>query len=146
MYKKFILMLSLSFVIMYAVMFLNIDDLSHIYLSLTRLYMSLLMVSPMAILMILLMPKMYPDKKLNAIILIVSVVVFIVSLTFLRMQTFVGDKQYMLAMIPHHSSAILTSSNADIQDPEVKQLAEDIIKAQEKEITQMKNILERMEK
>jgi len=104
------------------------------------------MVSPMAILMILLMPKMYPDKKLNAIILIVSVVVFIVSLTFLRMQTFVGDKQYMLAMIPHHSSAILTSSNADIQDPEVKQLAEDIIKAQEKEITQMKNILERMEK
>ncbi|HQY52723.1 MAG TPA: DUF305 domain-containing protein [Ignavibacteria bacterium] len=139
-------MLSLSFVIMYAVMFLNIDDLSHIYLSLTRLYMSLLMVSPMAILMLLLMPKMYTDKKLNAIILIVSVVVFIISLTFLRMQTIIGDKQYMLAMIPHHSSAILTSQNADLQDPEVKQLAEDIIKAQEKEITQMKNILERMEK
>lgn len=146
MYKKFILMLSGSFVIMYAVMFMNVDKLDHIYLSFTRLYMSLLMVSPMAILMILFMPKMYPDKKINTMIIIISSFVFITSLAFLRMQTFIGDKQYMQAMIPHHSSAILTSQNADLKDPEVKKLAEDIVEAQEKEIDQMKSILERMEK
>ncbi len=48
-------------------------------------------------------------------------------------------------MIPHHSQAILTSQKADIQDPEVKMLAQEIIKAQEEEIAQMKEILERME-
>ena len=50
----------------------------------------------------------------------------------------------MEAMIPHHSSAILTSQNAHIQDPEVRKLADDIIKAQEKEIAQMKGMLQRL--
>lgn len=50
----------------------------------------------------------------------------------------------MKAMIPHHSSAILTSKHADISDPEVKELSEQIIKSQEKEIEQMHNILKRL--
>ena len=49
-------------------------------------------------------------------------------------------------MIPHHSIAILTSKNADISDPEVKKLANDIIKAQEKKIIEMKKMIERLEK
>jgi len=48
-------------------------------------------------------------------------------------------------MIPHHSIAILTSERADIQDPEVKQLAEDIIKAQRMEIEEMKQMIKRLE-
>jgi uncharacterized protein (DUF305 family) len=50
----------------------------------------------------------------------------------------------MKAMIPHHSSAILTSKNADIKDAEVKRLSEEIIKAQVEEIKQMKEILNRL--
>lgn len=50
----------------------------------------------------------------------------------------------MKAMIPHHSIAILTSKRADIQDPEVKKLADDIIKAQEKEIAEMKAMIKRL--
>jgi uncharacterized protein (DUF305 family) len=38
----------------------------------------------------------------------------------LRTQAFVSDIQYMKAMIPHHSSAIMTSSNVDFKDPEAK--------------------------
>ncbi len=64
-YKKFLLMLAISFIIMYSVMFLNVDEANHIYLSLTRTYMSLLMVSPMALIMLLMMGKMYPNKKVN---------------------------------------------------------------------------------
>ncbi|MCB9182270.1 MAG: DUF305 domain-containing protein, partial [Flavobacteriales bacterium] len=45
-YPKFFLMLAISFVIMYAVMFLNVADSGHIRLSLTRTYMALLMVAP----------------------------------------------------------------------------------------------------
>lgn len=145
MYKKFFLMLLVSFIVMYGVMFLNVDDTSHIHLSLTRIYMALLMVTPMAVMMILMMGKMYTDKRLNGGILIASCVVFIAALFCLRNQTAIGDSQYMKAMIPHHSSAILTSKNANLKDPEVKKLAEDIIQAQKEEIAQMENILKRME-
>lgn len=48
----------------------------------------------------------------------------------------------MKAMIPHHSIAILTSKRANLKDPEVKKLANDIIEAQEKEIEQMKKLIE----
>jgi hypothetical protein len=145
-YQRFGVMLATSFVIMYAVMYLNVDSTDHIYLSLTRLYMTLLMVSPMAIVMLFLMKMMYPDTKKNLIIYITSIVVFIISLALLRTQTPVGDVQYMKAMIPHHSSAILTSKHADINDPEVKELARQIIQSQEEEISQMKAALERLEK
>ena len=143
-YKKMLLMLIISFIIMYAVMFLNVDKLNHIYFSYTRTYMSLLMVTPMALLMLLLMPAMYSDKKANKIISVSAIVVFVFALTALRSQSFISDEQYMKAMIPHHSSAILTSKNANIRDPEVRQLSDSIIKSQEEEISQMKFILKRM--
>jgi uncharacterized protein (DUF305 family) len=57
----------------------------------------------------------------------------------------IGDVLWMRAMIPHHSIAILTSERADIQDPEVKKLAEAIIEAQRKEIEQMKTMINRLE-
>ena len=145
-YKKFSLMMVLSFIIMYGVMFLNVDKANHIYLSTTRAYMAFLMVFPMAVVMMLMMGKMYPDKKLNTGIIAGAIVLFGVVLAALRTQTPVGDVQYMKAMIPHHSSAILTSKNANIKDPEVKKLSEQIIASQEKEIAEMKAILERMDK
>jgi uncharacterized protein (DUF305 family) len=91
------------------------------------------------------MPGMYKDKKTNTFIMIGSVLVFILAFAGLQTQTFIGDKQYLNAMIPHHSTAILTSKRADLRDPEVRKLAEEIIKAQEEEIAQMKAILDRMD-
>ncbi len=52
----------------------------------------------------------------------------------------------MKAMIPHHSSAIMVSKHAKIQDPEVKQLSEGIIASQEKEIAEMKALLIKLNK
>lgn len=144
-YRKLLLMSIISFVVMYAVMYLNVDSTSHIYVNLTRTYMSLLMVLPMVLLMILFMGKMYPNKKLNNGIILGSIVLFGIVLGGLRSQTPIGDIQYMKAMIPHHSSAIMTSKNADIKDPEVKSLSEKIIKSQEEEIMQMKAMIERLE-
>lgn len=144
--RTFALILAASFVIMHGVMSLNVGSTSHIYLSITRLYMTLLMGSPMALLMLAFMTNIYKNEKLNGLIITLSTSVFITSLAFLRNQTFVGDIQYMKAMIPHHSSAILTSQNAHIKDPEVRKLADDIIKAQEREIAQMKEMLNRLDK
>lgn len=138
-------MLLVSFVIMYGVMFLNLAELSHIYLSNTRLYMTLLMVSSMAILKLFFMSDMYKDKKANVAIVFLSVSIFITSLLFLRNQTFISDEQYMKAMIPHHSSAIMVSENATFKNAETKQLSVEIIEAQKKEIAEMKQLLEVVE-
>jgi uncharacterized protein (DUF305 family) len=144
-YRRFALMLMVSFIIMYAVMFLNVAEFDHVYLSLSRTYMTLLMVSPMAVLMLFMMPMMYKNKILNRWIMVSAIAVFALALTFLRNQIPVHDEQYMKAMIPHHSSAIMVSRNADLKDPELKKLSEDIITAQEKEIKQMKDILHRLD-
>jgi uncharacterized protein (DUF305 family) len=145
-YQKFGVTMAISFIIMYGIMFLNVSETNHIYLSLTRTYMTLLMISTMAIVMLLMMGKMYSNKKINSFIIIISVLVFGLVFTALRTQTPVGDEQYMKAMIPHHSSAIMTSENANIQDPELRKLADDIIDAQKREIAQMKAILDRLDR
>lgn len=143
-YKKFYITLLISFVVMYALMFANVADISHIMLSKMRTYMSLLMVSAMALFMMPMMWKMYPEVKKNYIILGVAGLVFLFSFMGIRNQLFISDVDYMKAMIPHHSSAILTSSKANIADPETRKLADDIIKAQEKEIAQMKAYIQRI--
>ena len=145
-YRKFALMLALSFVIMYAVMYLNVNEADHIYLSMTRFYMTLLMICPMALVMLAAMRSMYKNKTVNTIIVVCSIAVFGLALAGVRTQTLVGDVQYMKGMIPHHSIAIMTSTRADIRDPEVKKLSQGIIEAQEREIAEMKRILARMDK
>ena len=47
----------------------------------------------------------------------------------------------MKAMIPHHSIAILTSFRANISDPRVRKLADEIIKAQNLEIKEMEALI-----
>ncbi len=48
-------------------------------------------------------------------------------------------------MIAHHSIAILTSERAHITDPRVRALADGIVKAQRKEIAEMKALVEELE-
>ena len=141
MYKKLLIMQTISFIIMYSVMFFNVASLDHLYLSITRVYMALLMVTPMVPLMILMMAGMYKNKKLNRVAIGLSTLIFVLSLLGLRSQWLISDDQYMNAMIPHHSSAILTSQRANIENPEVKKLSQEIIEAQEREISLMKELL-----
>ena len=141
-YWKFLLMIGVSTVIMFGMMYLNVYSIDHLFFSRTRVFMALMMGAVMAIIMLLFMWKMYENKTLNKIILGVSVLVFAGSLFMVRSQTTVSAVAWMKAMIPHHSIAILTSKRANLKDPEVKKLANDIIEAQEKEIEQMKKLIE----
>jgi uncharacterized protein (DUF305 family) len=130
---------------MYAVMFLNTDVFEHVMLSTTRTYMTILMIAPMAISMMLFMWGMYENKKANYIILVSAAIIFVGTLTMLRNQTLIADVQWMKAMIPHHSSAIMVSQKANLQDPEAQKLAQDIIVAQKREIAQMQDMIKRLE-
>lgn len=145
-YTKFFLMLGASFIAMYITMYLNTYEFDHVRLSLTRFYMVCLGISTMAVIMLLFMLNMYKNKKKNIAILLGSTLLFLGALGLVREQkSTVGDVLWMKAMIPHHSIAILTSERADIKDPEVKKLADDIIKAQKKEIEEMKKMIKRLE-
>ena len=141
-YPKFFLMIVVSTIVMFVLMYLNTYELDHIFFSETRAYMALVMGSTMAVIMLLFMRAMYQDKRLNGIILLGSVFVFAVSLWLVRSQVTVEDVSWMRAMVPHHSIAILTSERANIKDPHVRKLADGIIEAQRREIGEMKALIQ----
>jgi len=140
-YGRFFAMIATSTVVMFGLMYLNTYLWTHVFWSETRAYMALLMGATMAIIMLGFMLSMYSSKMANATIFIGAAVVFAASLWLVRSQVTVGDTSYMRAMIPHHSIAIMTSSRADISDPRVRKLADEIIYAQDKEIAEMRYLV-----
>lgn len=143
-YIRLLLTVAISTLVMYWLMFLNVWSADHIYWSQTRAWMALIMGSVMAPIMLASMHHMYPHRSANLAVVLLSVAVFGLSLYMVRSQAAVGDAQWMQAMIPHHSIAILTSRRADIKDQRVRKLADDIIAAQEREIGEMQAILREM--
>lgn len=142
-YRGFAVELTLDFIIMYLVMYTMIASLDHFYFNLNNVYMTLMMVSPMAILMLVFMRSMYPSKRTNLIIGGVAALVFALSFLGMRTQAGVGDKEFLRSMIPHHSGAILMCRQASLKDPEVRALCDEIVQGQEREIAQMKALLAR---
>jgi len=141
-YLRFAAMIAISMVVMYGVMYLNTYEISHVRFSETRLFMTFLMGAAMAVIMLTFMRGMYSDKRVNLAIYLGSIVVFAAALYLVRSQTTVQDTSYMNAMIPHHSIAILTSERAEIEDVRVRQLADEIIEAQRREISEMKWLID----
>ncbi len=135
-----------SGIIMYLVMFVMIDSMSSFYNNLNMFYMTLMMVAPMIVLMVLAMMHMFPSKAANAALMVVSLVAFFGSFALIRTQTTIGNDEFIRSMVPHHSGAILMCRNAAITDAELKALCGRIIKSQQQEIEQMKQILARLNK
>jgi uncharacterized protein (DUF305 family) len=74
-----------------------------------------------------------------------SILLFAGALYLVRSQETVQDSSWMKAMIPHHSIAILTSERAEISDPRVRELADQIIASQRREIEEMKSLIADLE-
>ena len=85
------------------------------------------------------------NRLINMAIFAGAVLVFAGSLWLVRSQATVDDTDYMSAMIPHHSIAIMTSKRAQITDPRVRKLADEIIAAQEREIAEMRDLIADLE-
>lgn len=145
-YWRFAAMIATSTVVMYAIMYLNTYAFEHVLWSETRAWMALLMGAVMAIVMLGFMLNMYKKKMLNIAIFGGSALVFALTLWLVRSQATVGDSDYMKAMIPHHSIAIMTSERAQITDPRVRKLADDIVEAQRREIAEMKYLIHDLER
>jgi hypothetical protein len=146
MYKKLAIMLVLSFIAMYILMYAMVDRLANVVPNVNQFYMSGLMTMPMLILELVVMAGMYKKKKLNIILLIAGFTGMLVFFICIHQQAGVGDRQFSRSMIPHHAAAVLMVEKASLSDPEVKELANKIITSQKAEIEQMKTILKRLKK
>lgn len=140
-YWRFAAMIATSTLVMFGLMYLNTYAFGHVHFSQTRAWMAVVMGATMAVIMLAFMLAMYRNRRLNAAILVGSVVAFAVSLWLVRSQETVDDVSYMRAMIAHHSIAIMTSERAHIRDPRVRELADQIIAAQVREIGEMQQLI-----
>lgn len=142
-YAMFAANLLVSGIVMYFVMYTMIDSTAELYHNLNNVYMTMMMVTTMALLMLWMMPSMFPDQRTNVILNVVFGALFLFSLYGMRTQALVGDNQFLRAMIPHHSGAVLMCEKATITDPQIKQLCSGIVAGQKAEIAQMKALLAR---
>ena len=141
-YGRFAAMIGTSTVVMFALMYLNTYSLQHVLWSETRAWMALVMGATMSCIMLAFMRDMYTNRRVNLSIIAAAVAVFAGALWLVRSQATVEDVDYLRAMVPHHSVAILTSRRARIDDARVRALADQIIASQEREIREMKQLID----
>jgi len=134
-----------SFVIQYVIMsWIMTNDIQNIQHSLSKIYISAIMAIIMGIIEVFMHSFMTMSMSkipfgYYYIPLFSSLVLF---LWLYKNQVGVDDTNYLNEMIEHHSMALLTSEEIlkKTTNPQVKELAEKIIKTQTAEIQQMKNI------
>jgi hypothetical protein len=145
-YGRLLVMIGVSFIAMYALMYAMVDRFDNVYVNWNQFYMAGLMAAAMLIIELAVMIGMYQDKKLNGIIAGAGVVALIVFWIFIRRQTAISDEQFLKSMIPHHASAILMCQRAPITDPAIRNLchrSQGIVESQQAEIAQMKAMLQK---
>jgi hypothetical protein len=144
-WTTFFAMIATSIVTMFVLKYSNVYEPDHMFFSQTRMWMALMMGMAMIVIMLGFMWGMYKTFATKVVVMIAAIAGFFLFLFLARGQATVDDEAWMKAMIPHHSIAVLTSRRAEISDPRVRELADAIIKAQVKEIAEMKLLLEDIE-
>jgi len=141
-YLRFGAMIATAMTAMFALTYVNTYALDHVRWSETRFYMTFVMGAAMAVIMLGFMRGMYTNRVVNIAIVAGSAVAFVFAIWLVRSQATVEDRSYMRAMIPHHSIAILTSERSNIADVRVRELADEIITSQEREIAEMEWLID----
>lgn len=139
---RFVAMIATSTLIMFFLMYQLVYEPDHAMFSMNRLMASLVMGAVMTVAMLGFMWPMYRPKSVKVALLAVGVVSAAALLWINRSQALIGDVRFMKSMIPHHSIAINNARKAEISDPRVRELADQIIRSQVFEIAEMKLLLE----
>lgn len=140
-YGRLFLALALGLAIMFPLSMAFVNRWSDFHLNLSNFYMALAMVAPMGLIMLGVMRAMFPSAGLNVGLAVGFVALFALALWLGRTEAFVGNEQFLRAMIPHHSRAILVCNEAQITDPEIERLCEQIVSSQQEEIDAMERML-----
>lgn len=142
-YGRLALMVVLSFLAMYILMYAMVDRLGNVYNNVNQFYMAGLMAAPMLVLELVLMAGMYQNKRLNVVLITVGVVAAVVFWCLIRQQAAVTERQFLRSMIPHHGGAILMCQQLKSDDPKIRRLCGEIESSQKSEIVLMKAMLEK---
>lgn len=137
-YRRLLLMAVLSFVSMYVLMYMMVNELENAVPNVNQFYMAGMMTAPMIIIELVLMGAMYPSRKTNTAVMIGSAVAGILFIAGIRSQAAVSDRQFLKSMIPHHAGAILMCEEAPLHDAEIEALCQSIIQSQQEEIDWMR--------
>lgn len=140
-YRNFGIMIALSFIAMYFIMYAMVYRFSDVIFNINQVYMVGLMTIPMILFELFFMRSMYMNKKKNMIIAGISIILAIFFWFGIREQLFVSDTQFLKSMIPHHSGAILMCERSDLTHSEIRELCEKIIQGQDQEIQLMQELL-----
>ena len=143
MYGKLALALVLSALAMHALSYSEIDAWSHFHLSLSNGYMTLMMVGAMGLIMLVVMRGMFSDRRANLALYAGFAALLVAAFAAGREQALVGDDAFLRSMIPHHSRAILVCQEAELTDPQIRELCAGIVETQRAEIREMEAIIER---
>lgn len=139
---RFAAMIVTSTIIMFFLMYQLVYEADHLTFSTNRLVSSLAMGAVMTAVMLGFMWHMYEGSAKKIGVLTGAVLLAVILLYVNRSQSLVGDTAFMNSMIPHHSIAINNARKADIRDPRVRALADEIIASQVREIRTMKLLVE----
>lgn len=131
-------MAALSFVAMFALMYVMVDRFTNVFANLNQVYMAALMTAPMVIIELLVMWSMYKRRTWNLALLSASAILLVSAWLLTREQGGVGDRQFLRSMIPHHGGAVLMCEEAELRDPDLQRLCRTIISSQQEEIAFMK--------
>lgn len=145
-YRRLLVMATVSFIAMYALMYAMVDRFANVYANFNQFYMAGLMTAAMVIIELLVMGGMYPNKQLNALLIAAGLVALIGCFAAIRQQTAISDRQFAKSMIPHHAGAILMCEQATLRDPDLVRLCQSIRQGQQREIEQMQAKLRELEK
>lgn len=144
MYVRLAIALVASLVVMFGLSFLQTRTWSHLLPNFSNFYISLTMIGAMGLIMLVVMWPMFESRKVNAGLVVTFVAVLACGVGLARTETFVGDEAFLRSMIPHHSRAVLVCQEAQITDPEIIELCDQIVSSQLEEIDQMQEILRRL--
>jgi len=141
-WNRFAAMIVTSTFIMFFLMYQLIYSLDHAIFSINRLVSSLVMGCVMTVVMLAFMWSMYRGVGIKIAVLGLATALGLILLSVNRTQALIGDVNFMKSMIPHHSIAINNARKASIRDPRVRELADEIIESQVREIAEMQLLLE----
>ena len=143
---RFAGMIATSTIVMFVLMYQLVYSADHIMFSLNRLIASLVMGCVMTLVMLVFMWSMYEGRRTKIAVVSIAALLGALLLYVNRSQALVGDTTFMSAMIPHHSIAINNARKARISDPRVRELADQIIASQVREIAEMKLLIADIER
>jgi uncharacterized protein (DUF305 family) len=144
-YGRLLIMTVISFIVMYVLMYAMVDRFANVHPSFNQFYMAGLMAASMVAIELMVMGGMYPNRKLNVLLIAGSLGALALFWILIRKQTAIGDRQFVKSMIPHHSGAVLMCRQATLTDPELVRLCDGIVRGQQQEIDQMNAILRRLD-